>query len=346
MAAMTRQNFARFGLVSRPARYALLAGLAVGIAYGLHSDLVPGDRFGVVVYGLLLVGVIIVTSHGPGVLPYRQTLLLLVVCFSAVGLTLALAAGPQGLWASTYAFYLLALLVSRGRPALSLGASIAFFAINLAWADAHGLGPGETAYMLTLPVLASLAVWVWFWANGYFGRREMRAQAELEAVRLKIAAEEEAEHGYRAEMDRIAQMAEPVLARIAAGETVDEGSRREIRAAEGQVRDYIRAPGLCHPALVGAVAAARRRGVRVLLLGGADRGAVLPEPVAMRLCELVDRVETGSVTIRMAPPGRSEAYTVLVESEFRVRRVALDPAGATLRMGEGPNGSGHDADSA
>ena len=76
-------------------------------------------------------------------------------------------------------------------------------------------------------------------------------------------------------MERIARMAVPSLALIASGAPLDDDSRREIRVAEGQVRDHIRAPGLCHPALVRSVAEARRRGVRVLLLGGTSEARAL-----------------------------------------------------------------------
>ncbi len=327
MAALTTRSFARSGLVSKPARRALLVALAVGIAYGLQSDLVPGGLAGAIVYGLLLAGVLIVTSHGPGALPYRQAALLLAISFGAMSLTLALAAGPRELWPYTFAFYLIMLLVPRGRAALSLGASLAYLVISLSWAEARGLGPGDTAYMLTLPTLASLASWVWFWANGYFGRREMIARTEIEVSRLRTAAEEEAEGEYRAEMERIARMAVPSLALIASGAPLDDDSRREIRVAEGQVRDHIRAPGLCHPALVRSVAEARRRGVRVLLLGGTDRDTGLAEAVAARLCGLVDGVRTGSITIRKAPPGRAEAYSALIETPAGVHRVTLDAAG-------------------
>lgn len=325
-----------FGLASRPARYSLIFALVVGGAYGVHGGIVPGGPRGSVVYALLLVAVLLITARGPGRLPRPEALLLAIISLAASTLTLLLVDGPNELWTHSFGFHLIAMLVFRGRPALSLGASFAFFAIAVGWAAASGWTPMETVSALTFPVLAILASWLWALISGYFGRREMLAVAGLETARLRRLAEEETERKYRVELDRIAGIVGPALERIASGEALDDMTRREIAAVEGEVRDRIRAPGLHHPELARAVAAARRRGLRVLLLGGEADAASLSDPVAARIVELLEQVEAGSVTIRKVPPGRESAYSVLVESELGADRHSFDAAGKKIARSDVP----------
>ncbi len=78
--------------------------------------------------------------------------------------------------------------------------------------------------------------------------------------------------------------------------------------------------------------AARRRGVEVLLLD--DRGVGLPSGDAM------ERVEShvsstlarasGAVTVRLLPPGRDEAVTIVAVDADRVHRTGLDIDGETI----------------
>ena len=84
------------------------------------------------------------------------------------------------------------------------------------------------------------------------------------------------------------------------------------------------------PIVVGAVGRARERGVEVALLD--DRGSELPSQVAMaeigiRLAAALDRVDEGAVTIRLLPPGRDIAVTMVTRKGEATSRLALSGEG-------------------
>ena len=84
------------------------------------------------------------------------------------------------------------------------------------------------------------------------------------------------------------------------------------------------------PAVVNAVAHARQRGVEVTLLD--DRGQALPSATAMaliagRIAVALDAVHEGAVTVRLVPPGRDTAVTVVTRKGEATTRLALTGEG-------------------
>lgn len=317
----------QFGLASPLARFALLFGLATGVAFGIQSDVAPGGPLSVFVYLLLLGGVLLGTSRSTG---ESNASLLVIVCLVAGTLTLVLADHIGELWPHAFAFYMLLLLVPRGRPVLFLVTSFIFFYITIVWSLSVGLTIAATAQVLTLPVLASMAAWTWLAIGEYFTRRELRAQRRRETALLRLSVEREAERAHRYEMERIATIVDPVLMLIASGVELDEPSLRDIRVVEADVRDLIRSPGLHHPVLMRSIHQARQRGVAVLLLGGEGTDRRLRETAAENLTRFVDRIDGGRLTIRMAPPHRAEAFSAVHDDGSRIERIVLDADGHRL----------------
>src|SRR5690606_40103107 len=109
----------------------------------------------------------------------------------------------------------------------------------------------------------------------------------------------------RAELDKVAR---PILERIAGGADLDPAERRECRLLEAELRDRLRAPELATEEIGRAARVARARGVEVVLLddgGFADvPDAVREQVVELAVAELT-RAESGTVTVRVLPPGRS-----------------------------------------
>jgi len=84
------------------------------------------------------------------------------------------------------------------------------------------------------------------------------------------------------------------------------------------------------PTVVTAVTLARQRGVEVTLLD--DRGQALPSSSAMaqigsRIAATLDAVDEGAVTVRLVPPGRDTAVTVVTRKGEATTRLALTGEG-------------------
>lgn len=141
-----------------------------------------------------------------------------------------------------------------------------------------------------------------------------------------------------AQLDRLDELARPLLERIASGSELDDAERLDCLLLEARLRDTLRAPMLQDIALVGEVAAARRRGVEVVLLD--DHGMDTAEPVVRErvqsaIADELAAVADGSVTVRVLPPGRSTMVSVLVSGES-VRRAEF---GSDGHRRTGPVGS-------
>ncbi|UYP19759.1 hypothetical protein OED52_04160 [Rhodococcus sp. Z13] len=114
--------------------------------------------------------------------------------------------------------------------------------------------------------------------------------------------------------------------------------RIECELLEARLRDSLRAPVLGAPEVAEAAAAARRRGVEVVLL---DDHAMDPVPDEIRrevyreVVDTLDSVWSGSVTVRVLPPGRGAMVTMLLRGAG-VQRIELGHDGAPICAG-GPS---------
>ncbi|MCF8586986.1 hypothetical protein [Gordonia liuliyuniae] len=156
----------------------------------------------------------------------------------------------------------------------------------------------------------------------------LRRQARRESAAFAVRAVRDQQ------LARLDERVRPLLQSIAAGEVLDDEQLAHCRLVEAQLRDRIRAPGLDVPALADAAWAARKRGVRVLLLDDHTDPTVADEPALAvvgddraRLVERVwtagtaalDQAEPGAdVTVRLLPAGRAVAATISVAADGTV----------------------------
>jgi hypothetical protein len=173
-----------------------------------------------------------------------------------------------------------------------------------------------------------------------FSRALRRASSRINGLNLKsidlaaAAASADAEREIRRErVSELAEMATPLLARISRSLVVSDDDRLDYILAEATLRDSVRARGLHLPEIINATTSARKRGVEVTLLD--DRGGGLPSEKAMqlltaRITESLRNVSQGRLTIRLAPPGREVAASLVVESQGRSYRVDLNEAGLPI----------------
>lgn len=127
-------------------------------------------------------------------------------------------------------------------------------------------------------------------------------------------------------LDWIDRTAGPWLRRIASGIPLDDAERRACLFLEASIRDVLRAPGLVGPELDRVVAAARERGVEVVLL---DDGSLDGAPARLRVAARklvaarIAGTDDGRVTARISPPGRDEVATILRTTSGAAERIVL-----------------------
>jgi hypothetical protein len=235
--------------------------------------------------------------------------------------------------------WLLFFLAMRGRPVLGWVGFAAMLGITALWAADVGRGPFAAVGLLQTHA-GILLVGTLF--RGAL-RRASRRINSLNARSLELAAaaaSSDAEQDIRRQrVAELAEVATPLLAKIASSSQALPGERIEYLLAEATLRDSVRARSLHLPEIAAATAQARRRGVEVTLLD--DRGGGLPNPVAMRrltdrITESLRNVDRGRLTVRLAPVGRETAVSIVVESEGLTRRVDLDAEGQKIVSVPGP----------
>ncbi len=135
----------------------------------------------------------------------------------------------------------------------------------------------------------------------------------------------------RAQQETLRAVARPAMEAVVGGAMFSDADAMATRLVGAQLRDSIRAPSLNVPAVVAAAAAARGRGVKVVLLddGGLDEASA---EVRQAFCDVVaDQLRAaadGSITVRIAPPGRTLAGSIVVRPTTGIsQRTAVDADG-------------------
>lgn len=234
--------------------------------------------------------------------------------------------------------WLLFFLTMRGRPVFGWIGFAIMTAITIGWAV--DVGRGALGGVAPLETHAGILLVGTLFRGAL--RRASRRINSLNARSLELAAaaaSSDAEQDIRRQrVAELAEVATPLLAKIARSSQVLPGERIDYLLAEATLRDSVRARSLHLPEIAAATAQARRRGVEVTLLD--DRGGGLPNPVAMRrltdrITESLHDVDGGRLTVRLAPTGRETAVSIVVESEGRTRRIDLDAEGQKIVVAPG-----------
>lgn len=252
----------------------------------------------------------------------------LVLAVLPVPVTSPLQTWPLGAVTAIYAF-----MGVRGRTGCAWVGMAATIGTCVVWASATGQGAAHGLGMSLINV-APLAM------STFFAFTLRPAAKDIFALREKttrIAAAEAADSAVLEERDRqlrrLDEQARPLLERIASGTELTEDERLACRLLEAHLRDCVRAPALTDPAVIVAARDARARGVEVTLLDDrAMDGA--PEEARRRFLDGVaaelSRAASGSVTVRVLPPGRAAMATVLCSDDGGVRRTEFGPDGLAI----------------
>ncbi|MBP8918816.1 MAG: hypothetical protein KBG85_03845 [Micropruina sp.] len=313
------------------ARWALIAiwllSLAWGIATGVFAELEPLD---VLPYLTLLIGGYLLTRPGNQPLSPPRAIGVVVAALASDIFVLAALTVVQESWLVSLAYYLVALLIARGNSIIGgIGAAVTL-GYGLAWAILAGATPEATFRLLALPVIAIVVGSLWRVVLRRLVARERRHRVDAALADRQTRAAAEAVEANRRECAEIDAQAGPLLERIAAGEPLED-LRVDLRVAEGAIRDRIRSPGLRLPALVEAIAERRRAGVDVLLLGEQEDAEERPSEACLAaIGRVIAQADAGRVTVRILPPGRDAAASVVQQHGDRVQRTMIAADGTVL----------------
>ncbi|AVL99122.1 hypothetical protein C6V83_01260 [Gordonia iterans] len=262
-------------------------------------------------------------------LPLRWTWLIAVA--GPIASTLVLAVIPYPIdtflqtWPLSATAALSAYLAVRGRVWWGWASTSSAVGACIGWAVLSGQGAGYGA-QISLINFAPLIMASFFVLTIRPAAREIfelrrRATEAAAAGAAQAAVLEERDR----QLARLDERARPMLERLTDETPVAARDRLQCALVEAQLRDSLRAPILDVPAVADAAGEARTRGVDVVLLDdhGLD-GA--PREVRERIVDAVvtaiEDMPEGVLTVRVLPPGRDVAMTIVrtvdqpVRSEF------------------------------
>lgn len=332
MANLTSEGTQSAGLGTHGARYTLVFVWALGIWSTLMQSALSQHLPQLLLASALqLAAVILLTLPGARRLLRPQGL----ICAAAAILAglIVLFAVPmfEDLWPFNFASYLLALLTMRGNVwegtigGLSLLVTAFVFGLTL------GTAPSEIFEFLVLPTVAWAVGMVWRIALTIAVSRERVHLTEAQLSGLAAEAAEAATAKDQALINEVYAEAGPALETIRRGQLIREAEALRLFVLAEGIRDRIRSPQLRHPLLDDTIRAARKRGVRVLLLGSDSAGsAALNEPLAQALAVTIAGVAQGSVTVRANPDGRQAAVSLLIRDANTSRRFLFSRQGGLL----------------
>jgi len=284
---------------------------------------------------LVCAGVVIVGRPFPDPFPLRLTLVELgIIAVSTALVCYALPdAGALGraTWHLGANTWLIWFLILRRRVLLAWAGGLSMVAIMAAYGVISGRGPlwGVT---LAQSQVALMVVATLFGASLRRTANRINELTERSVSASIVAASADAAQEIRVQRAaELASTAVPLLDRIATRGVFGDADRAAFARVEAQLRDGVRGRSLMVPIVVSAVARARERGVEVTLLD--DRGSELPSVAAMaeiavRVAAALDSASSGAVTIRLLPPGRDTAVTVVTRKGEATTRLALTGEGA------------------
>ncbi|WP_125131177.1 hypothetical protein [Microbacterium sp. 10M-3C3] len=334
MAALTGAETGSGGFGTQGARW----GFVILWAGGVVSAILAGG-FGATpearwhyaaALALDLCAVVLVTERASrGLAPARAAATALVATLAAAIGFIAYANGSE-IWVVANATTMAAILFARGNPRWATVAVLACVAPTTIGAATGLVSSPDAIYVLGVAGLMVPSAILWRPALASILRREQRhrtveARAALEAEASAIAMAE-----YGREMQRIRDDAAPLLERLASADALDDADLTELAVTEGAIRDRMRSPLARDEELIAAIARARRRGIRVLLLWDGDPAGTPDPALVHRLGEIVDAAASGSLVVR-GGQGRDEMWVVRTDGDA-VSRIVLDDRGRTREV--------------
>jgi signal transduction histidine kinase len=213
-------------------------------------------------------------------------------------------------------------LCVRGAVRFAWAAMLGQIAVCGAWTASTGqellTGVGFSFINLTPLLMATFFTWV--------VRPMAHSILALRQQDTDRAATEAAAQAAQQERDsRIARLdstVRPLLEVVASGRPLTAAEQAECRLVEAELRDDIMGGVMIDAAVAAAARSARQRGVTVVLddSGGLDEIATgLRQRVRTVVRDALDYADSGTVTARVLPPGRSTLASILLRDNIELR---------------------------
>ncbi|RKS89986.1 hypothetical protein DEU37_1301 [Microbacterium sp. AG790] len=222
------------------------------------------------------------------------------------------------LWPVMALSFLLVPLALRGRSGTALAGAALVVGVVIAGGAAQGVALGQILQLITRPALVVGVAVVMLHVIARMQRgigvlhHEAVAAAERQSWSMSARAE------LRTRADDLAASVVPLLDRIAEGSPPSPDERRAYAAQEGRLRDDLRAGTLAREPLRSAVAAARARGVDVVLLD--DSGTADDDGVDAAVGWMAESISEARrhVVGRLHPNGRAVRATIAIDGRPHV----------------------------
>lgn len=306
------------GLRTTAARV-VVAGYVATSALVAWSTLPPGGVwFEFAAWVVVSIGAVGLVRVPGDPLPTLATAYLTLSGPIAINLIFAVAPVPIDgllqLWPLAASTAIYTYMCVRGRTVWAWIGMATVLASCMLWAERTGQ---DAAYGLSMSAinLAPLLMATFFaWtirpaAREIFAlRRQATLRAAAEATATAVLDERDAQ------LTRLDELARPLLERITGANPLTEQERLDCQLLEAHLRDTLRAPILAVPQIGAAARAARARGVEVVLL---DDHALDTAPgevqdrVITAAADTLTKAHSGTLTIRILPPGRNVLATIL-----------------------------------
>ncbi|QOC27736.1 hypothetical protein IC744_09580 [Microbacterium hominis] len=234
--------------------------------------------------------------------------------------TVAVAPLTYGtLWPVMALSFLLVPLALRGRGGTALVGAALVVGVLIAAGAAQGVAPGQILQLITRPglVVGVAVLMLHVIARMQRGIVVLHHEAVAAAERQSWSMSARAE--LREHADDLAASVVPLLNRIAEGRSPSPEERRAYAAQEGRLRDDLRAGALAREPLRSAVAAARARGVDVVLLD--DSGAAAADDgIDAAVGWMAESISDARrhVVGRLHPDGRAVRATIAIDGRPHV----------------------------
>lgn len=307
------EKTAAAGLATPGARFALLVVWVCGVSERILSGTNPfAGWWAVLVYSVALVGALLITNQHNGPLQrWRPWALAAVSAFQAIAVVVTLSAHSmpaQEMWILNFATYFSALMIPRGNHRQGTLGLIVLLGTVIGWSVLTQQDSNAVFDMVSIPLVSGLSGYAWRYLLQKMVVREDSATLHIAQLQRKQQAHTRAEAAVLQELNTIRTDAVPLLTGIAQGQVIDHITQREYEVAEGRIRDRINAPEFGNPILESAVAASRKNGGTVLLLGlGTYGDDVIPDSLARTLAKHVQ----GSASCTIAHKHGTDGSTII-----------------------------------
>ncbi|TSE00068.1 hypothetical protein FOS14_09635 [Skermania sp. ID1734] len=282
----------------------------------------------------LFIGAAILCRPGPDPMPVRPAAAMAVIPVVVAVcniVTMARADAPSPMyatWAWTPAALLMGFLTVRGRFGLAWIGALSAAATYTGW-EAVSHHPVQGSFYGQLPWQLALTVVCTLFAIGM--RRQVRRINSIRERTVVVTADRARAVARLRERDEqlayLDDIARPVLALIRRDGTLDDAERLAALLVEARLRDRIRARGIASEELLDAATRARARGVEVVLLNDGQPPTDRVDAIVQTAISELDRATGSRVTIRILPPGRRMACTI-VHADAENRRVEIPGSAA------------------